>query len=164
MLPYDNATVRRRDRLLDPERAEELLRGGEYGFLAMVSDREEGGAYGVPLSYVWDGAGALYIHCAPEGRKLRCVERSPRVTFCVVGRTRVCPERFTTAYESIVVECRAVRGLDEGERMQALGLLLEKYSPDDVEVGMRYAEKSFHRTEVVRLDILRMSGKCKVIR
>ena len=89
MLPYDNATVRRRDRLLDPERAEELLRGGEYGFLAMVSDREEGGAYGVPLSYVWDGAGALYIHCAPEGRKLRCVERSPRVTFCVVGRTRV---------------------------------------------------------------------------
>ena len=160
MLPYDNATERRRDRLLDPERAEELLRGGEYGFLAMVSDREEGGAYGVPLSYVWDGAGALYIHCAPEGRKLRCVERSPRVTFCVVGRTRVCPERFTTAYESIVVECRAVRGLDEGERMQALGLLLEKYS----EVGMRYAEKSFHRTEVVRLDILRVSGKCKVIR
>lgn len=100
----------------------------------------------------------------PRGRKLRCVERSPRVTFCVVGRTRVCPERFTTAYESIVVECRAVRGLDEGERMQALGLLLEKYSPDDVEVGMRYAEKSFHRTEVVRLDILRVSGKCKVIR
>ena len=139
MLPYDNATVRRRDRLLDPERAEELLRGGEYGFLAMVSDRD-------------------------EGRKLRCVERSPRVTFCVVGRTRVCPERFTTAYESIVVECRAVRGLDEGERMQALGLLLEKYSPDDAEVGMRYAEKSFHRTEVVRLDILRVSGKCKVIR
>lgn len=57
-----------------------------------------------------------------------------------------------------------MRGLDDEERMHALGLLLEKYSPDDREVGMRYAEKSFHRTEVVRLDILGASGKCKVIR
>mgnify|MGYP000788993367 FL=1 len=164
MFRYDNSTVRRRDRLLAPERALELLREGEYGFLAMVSDDERGGAYGLPLSYVWDGGDALYIHCAPEGRKLRCLERSPRVTFCVVGRTRVFPARFTTAYESLLLECRAVRGLDDEERMHALGLLLEKYSPDDREVGMRYAEKSFHRTEVVRLDILGASGKCKVIR
>lgn len=164
MFRYDNSTVRRRDRLLAPERALELLREGEYGFLAMVSDDERGGAYGLPLSYVWDGADALYIHCAPEGRKLRCLERSPRVTFCVVGRTRVFPARFTTAYERLLLECRAVRGLDDEERMHALGLLLEKYSPDDREVGMRYAEKSFHRTEVVRLDILGASGKCKVIR
>lgn len=164
MFRYDNSTVRRRDRLLAPERALELLREGEYGFLAMVSDDERGGAYGLPLSYVWDGADVLYIHCAPEGRKLRCLERSPRVTFCVVGRTRVFPARFTTAYESLLLECRAVRGLDDEERMHALGLLLEKYSPDDREVGMRYAEKSFHRTEVVRLDILGASGKCKVIR
>lgn len=164
MFRYDNSTVRRRDRLLAPERALELLREGEYGFLAMVSDDERGGAYSLPLSYVWDGADALYIHCAPEGRKLRCLERSPRVTFCVVGRTRVFPARFTTAYESLLLECRAVRGLDDEERMHALGLLLEKYSPDDREVGMRYAEKSFHRTEVVRLDILGASGKCKVIR
>lgn len=164
MFRYDNSTVRRRDRLLAPERALELLREGEYGFLAMVSDDERGGAYGLPLSYVWDEADALYIHCAPEGRKLRCLERSPRVTFCVVGRTRVFPARFTTAYESLLLECRAVRGLDDEERMHALGLLLEKYSPDDREVGMRYAEKSFHRTEVVRLDILGASGKCKVIR
>lgn len=164
MFRYDNSTVRRRDRLLAPERALELLREGEYGFLAMVSDDERGDAYGLPLSYVWDGADALYIHCAPEGRKLRCLERSPRVTFCVVGRTRVFPARFTTAYESLLLECRAVRGLDDEERMHALGLLLEKYSPDDREVGMRYAEKSFHRTEVVRLDILGASGKCKVIR
>lgn len=48
--------------------------------------------------------------------------------------------------------------------MHALELLLAKYSPDDREVGMKYAEKSFHRTEIVRLEILAVSGKSKVVR
>ena len=163
MFPYDNSTVRRRDRLLANERALELLRNGEYGFLALISDAEEGGAYGIPLSYVWDGGEVLYIHCAPQGRKLNCLERSPWVTFCVVGATQVFPSKFTTAYESILLRCRAVRGLDPAERTRALRLLLEKYSPDDCETGMRYAEKSFHRTEVLRLEIRSASGKCKRI-
>ena len=44
------------------------------------------------------------------------------VSFCVVGRTQVHPSKFTTAYESVVVRCRAVRGLEPAERMQALRL------------------------------------------
>ena len=50
-----------------------------------------------------------------------------------------------------------------GERMQALRLLLEKYSPDDCVTGMRYAEKSFHRTEILRLEVETVSGKAKRI-
>ncbi len=161
-IPYDNGAVRRQDRLLPPEAAEALLRTGEYGVLSMQA--EQGGGYGIPLSYVWDGAGSIYIHCAPEGRKLRALERCAEASFCVVGRTEVHPALFTTAYESIVVRCRAVRGLPPEERMHALELLLAKYSPDDREVGMRYAAKSFHRTEIVRLEILAVSGKSKVVR
>ena len=44
---YDNSTVRRQDRLLEEERAREILQVGEYGFLAMAS--AEGG-YGVPIN------------------------------------------------------------------------------------------------------------------
>ena len=30
--------------------------------------KDDGGrGYGMPLNYVWDGADALYIHCAPDG-------------------------------------------------------------------------------------------------
>lgn len=159
---FDNAAVRRRDRLLDETRARELLCRGEYGILSMQA--EEGGGYGVPVSYVWDGAGVIYVHCATEGRKLRCVDRVPEVSFCVVGRTEVFPGKFTTAYESVVIRARAVRGLDEAERWRALRLLLAKYSPDEVERGLSYAEKSFHRTEILRLDILSASGKCKCIK
>ncbi len=161
MIPYDNTAVRRQDRLLDVARACELLRTGEYGVLSMQA--EEGGGYGIPLSYVWDGCGRIYVHCAPEGRKLRALDRCPEVSFCVVGRTQVHPSKFTTAYESVVVRCRAVRGLVPAERMQALRLLLEKYSPDDCVTGMRYAEKSFHRTEILRLEVETVSGKAKRI-
>ena len=103
MMEYRNDSVRRQDRLLGEERARELLRGGEYGFLAMASDE---GAYGIPVNYVAEGD-TIYIHCAPEGRKLRAIAADARVSFCVVGVTRPVPEKFTTAYESIVVSGRA---------------------------------------------------------
>ena len=161
MFRFDNADVRRQDRLLDETAARELLRTGEYGVLSMQA--AEGGGYGIPLSYVWDGETRIYVHCAPEGRKLRCLDRCAEVSFCVVGRTKVLPSKFTTAYESVVLQCRAVRGLSPEERMDALRLLLEKYAPEDCVTGMRYAEKSFHRTEILRLEIRPASGKQKKI-
>lgn len=78
-----------------------------------------------------------------------------------MGATEVCPAQFTTAYESIVLDCRARRGLPPGERMRALELLLEKYSPAHKTTGLRYAEASFARTEIVRLDVVAWSGKTK---
>ena len=71
------------------------------------------------------------------------------------------PNKFTTGYESIVLQCEIKRGIGEDERMHALRLLLEKYSPDDMVVGMKYAEKSFGRTEIVRMTVVEFSGKCK---
>ena len=37
-------------------------------------------------------------------------------------------------------------GLNEEERINALHLLIEKYSPNDKVIGNQYAQKSFHRT------------------
>ena len=45
--------------------------------------------------------------------------------------------------------------------MRALELLLEKYSPAHKTTGLRYAEASFARTEIVRLDVVAGSGKTK---
>lgn len=114
-----------------------------------------------PLNYVWDEADAIYIHCAPEGRKLHCLRECDRVTFCIVGKTQVLPARFTTFYESILLDCRARTGLTAEERRRALNHLIGKYSPEYKTIGRQYVEKSFHRTEIIRLDILSWSGKCK---
>lgn len=156
-MEYRNDGVRRQDRLLDEGRAREILLGGEYGFLAMASPE---GGYGIPVNYVVEG-GTVYIHCAPEGRKLRAMASDCRVSFCVVGATRPVPEKFTTAYESIVIEGRARVVVSDDERRRALELLVEKYSPDYAAVGAAYIEKSFHRTAVIAIDAERCSGKAK---
>ena len=67
-MEFSNKEVRRQDRLLDEKRAMEIIKEGEYGILSMVTE-EGNGAYGIPLSYVWDRGNSIYIHCAPVGRK-----------------------------------------------------------------------------------------------
>ncbi len=161
-MTYDNSTIRRQDRLLDQERADELLRTSEYGTLSMADN--DGTPYGIPINFVWDGAESVYLHCAPEGRKLRVLAKNPQVSFSIVGRVHLLPNKFTTEYESVILTGHAVLDLDADERMKALKLLLAKLSPDDMEVGLRYAEKSFGRTAIIRLDITHYSGKSKVVR
>lgn len=158
---YDNSGVRRQDRLLDETRARELLAAGEYGVLSLT---DTSGPYGIPVNFVWNGRSSIYIHCAPVGRKLAYIDHDERVSFCVVGKTELRPAQFTTGYESIVLTCRARHNLPPEERMEALEALLEKYSPDDREIGRIYAQKSFARTEIIRLDIDHWSGKAKHVK
>lgn len=157
---YNNSCIRRQDRTLGEDRAIEILKTCEYGVLSLQTE-DGNGAYGIPLNYVWDGGNSIYIHCAPIGRKLNCIDACNNVSFCLVGRTKVVPEQFTTAYESVILKCTAHRSLHEAERMSALSLLLSKYCPNEKARGITYAEKSFHRTEIIRLDIEEFSGKTK---
>lgn len=161
MLPENlNDTIRRQDRVMTEEEALPLLETGEYGFLAMQA--EEGGGYGLPLSYAWDAERhAVYIHCAPEGRKLRCLAAEPRVSFCIVGRTHVLPEQFTTEYQSVLLFGTATAELDDAERRHGLDLILRKYCPHLLDIGKKFAKTSFHRTRVIRIDISAWSAKTK---
>lgn len=156
---YDNTAVRRQDRLLAFDRALELLRNGEYGFLALGGES----GYGLPTNFVLCDT-SIYFHCAPEGEKLRRMALCDKASFCVVGNTAPQPGKFTTEYESVLVFGRITLVSDDTERMRALEFLIDKYSAEFKETGLKYAEKSFHRTTILRLDIDRLSGKCKKIR
>jgi nitroimidazol reductase NimA-like FMN-containing flavoprotein (pyridoxamine 5'-phosphate oxidase superfamily)/GNAT superfamily N-acetyltransferase len=150
--------IRRKDRIMDNEQAMQLLANGEYGFLAMCAKNDYG--YGVPLSYALEGA-SIYFHCAPEGFKLENIRQNNRVSFCVVGRTQVLPRQFSTAYESVLAFGRIVCDLPEEERHKALNLLVAKYSPDFTDISKTYISKSFHRTNILRLDLEHFSGKVR---
>lgn len=152
--------VRRKDRILQDAEAEELLRNGEYGFLSMVN--VDGGGYGIPLSYALCN-GSIYFHCAPEGHKLDNLAADNRVTFTVIGATRVVPEKFTTAYRSVIAFGTVTSVASDAERLQALRLLVDKYSPAYAEVAEKYIKGSFARTHILRLDIDGISAKAKKI-
>lgn len=156
---YSNSEVRRQDRLLNLDSALTLLKDGEYGVMSVID--ESGKVYGVPLSFVWDGENTIYIHCATEGRKLRCIDINPNVSFCVVGKTKVIAQKFTTEYESIILDCLVLRHLEPEIRMKALLMLVDKYSPGLHENGKKNAESAFQITEVLQLQIVKWSGKRK---
>lgn len=161
MMKYINETVRRQDRLLDEAKAISLLRNGEYGVLSMVTDN---GGYGIPVNFVWDKKNSIYIHCAPEGRKLKAIRENPNVSLCIIGKVHLLPNKFTTEYESAIFFGKAHVNLSNEEKMKALHLLIDKLSSDFKDIGAKYAEKSFHRVEIIRVDFEEFSGKQKKVR
>ncbi len=149
--------MRKAERQVTQEEAEAILRGGEYGILSLQG--ENGYAYGIPLSYVYDAA-TIYFHCATEGKKLDCLAQNDKVSFCVVGATQVLPEKFSTKYESAIAFGRA--SLVEGEEKDAALLaLVEKYSPDFIAAGKDYIVKGKARTVVIKLAVEKISGKAR---
>ena len=159
-MKYVNDRVRRQDRLMDEERALELLRDGEYGVLSMVADNA---GYGIPVNFVWDGDHSVYIHCAPSGRKLDAIEKNPNVSLCIIGNVHLIPRNFTTEYESAIFFGEARIHLSDEEKMHALHLLIDKLSADFKEIGDKYAHKSFHRVEIIRIDFTEFRGKRKKV-
>lgn len=165
-MKYEISKIRRKDRALDESSALELLTRAEYGVLSLADTSSaadgEPAAYGVPLDFVFDSIrGCIYFHCAKEGRKLECLRNSPIASFCIVGKTRILPEKFSTEYESVIAECRAVVVSDAPERAAALKMLVEKYSPAHTQKGLEYIAAAAQRAEVVRLEILEFSGKSR---
>lgn len=146
-----NETMRRQDRLMNDDAALNLLRTAEYGVLSLQA--EEGGGYGVPLHFAWDGGDSIVFHCAPEGRKLRCLTTCGRVSFCIVGGTQVIPSKFSTNYESVIVHGTAEVLTDATESIRALTALAVKYLPENPEACRKYAEALSRRTVALCLTI-----------
>jgi uncharacterized protein len=149
--------VRRTDREINREQATQLLAEGEYGFLATAGP--DGQAYGLPLNYVYKN-NCLYFHCALEGHKLENIKANNKVSFCVVGRTKVLPDKFSTEYESAIAFGTAsmVQGK---ERYDALLSFLEKYSPDFLEEGKKAITKYDDKTTIIKVDIDHLTGKAR---
>lgn len=149
--------IRRKDREISTEEASELLTTAEYGILSTVG--ADGEPYGVPLNYVWRDQ-HIYFHCATSGHKLDNLAAQPRVSFCVVGQTRLLPEKFSTEYESAIAFGVASEAQGE-ERSAALVWLLEKYCPDYVEEGKEYISRKDQVTKVIKIEVDQLSGKAR---
>ncbi len=149
--------LRRDDRAIPDSEAKEILQAGEYGVLSTVS--AEGQPYGVPVSYSYVGD-VIYFHCAPEGHKLDNLNDNNKVSFCVVGRTQVLPDKFAINYESVIVFGKASEVTSE-EKHAGLVEILKKYSPDFMDKGLRYIEGDGPKAKVYKIVIESMTGKAR---
>ena len=82
------------------------------------------------------------------------------MSFCVVGRTQILPDKFATNYESVIVFGKAFEVTDN-EKHAGLVELLKKYSPGFMEKGLRYVEGDGGKARVYRIVIESMTGKSR---
>lgn len=151
--------MRRRRQLLPQADTVEMLRSGTSGVLAVHGD--DGYPYAVPMSFVLDD-GKLYLHSAVSGHKLDAIERSDKVSFCVIGGDDVVQSEFTTHFRSVIVFGRARVLTEPEEKRRALRLLAEKYSPDHVGAAGAEIEGAWDRTCAVVIDIEHATGKAAI--
>ena len=150
--------LRREDRRLDNAASMALLKRGEYGILSTADTHQQ--PYGIPVNYVIM-EGNIFFHCAVEGRKLENILANDRVSFCVVGKTELLPEQFSTRYESVVVSGSAKVIDDRVIKKNALRALVEKYAPTHAAAGEAYIDKLMDKTAVVCVTIQKLDGKCR---
>lgn len=146
--------MRRKTQQLPQAEAEELLRAGSSGVLALAGN--EGYPYALPISYVYH-EGRLYFHCAPTGHKLDAIARCPKASFCVIAQDDVVPERYTTRYRSVIAFGSIRRLEDEQAIVKALDILGRKYAPG-LDPSAEIA-RSLHRVCVLEMEIERLTGK-----
>jgi len=149
--------MRRKDRQITQQESIDILQKGEYGILSMCTHTNEG--YGVPLNYAFDGNN-IYFHCAKEGSKLDYLRNNPKVSFCVVGETKVLPSQFGTLYESVIVSGYTSE-VEEAEKLEALNRLIEKYSGEFIPEGKEYIDKLLNKVTVIKLTVESLSGKAR---
>ena len=151
--------LRRKKQALTEAECRDILSRGAYGVLAVAGD--DGYPYAVPVNYVLRG-NAIYFHSAKTGHKIDAIARNDKVSFCVVDKSDLAPERFTTYFKSVIAFGRARIVDDKAESLDALTALTQTLAPSESPDHQREEiEQCEHAGSVaiVAIDIEHLSGK-----
>lgn len=147
--------MRRKRQMLTKEESTAILTKMTHGTLALSGD--DGYPYAVPLSYVYSD-GKIFFHSALNGHKIDAIMFNNKVSFCVVERDDVSPGEFTTYFRSVIVFGKARILTNETEKLMALRLLADKYSPHQPGTEAEISRGVNHML-MIEIDIEHLSGK-----
>lgn len=153
--------MRRNDRkITDSAEIDDILKKALFGHLGVCDGGEP---YVLPLNF-GISEGAIYFHCATEGRKLDVLRRNPKACFQVeidtelVASTRTCG--WGMLYRSVVVSgvVSVVESLEEKSR--GLTALMRKCAGDSF--SHDFTEQELAAVAVLRLDPVSRTGKARL--
>ena len=124
--------MRRFKQELSKEECMEILKNEPRGVLSVLGD--DGYPYGMPVTHWYNEKnGKIYFHGASEGHKFDSIKNNPKVSFCVISQDKIIPEKYTTAYESVVVFGNAKIMDDKEEIKKVIYDFAKKFHPTDTE-------------------------------
>lgn len=148
--------MRRSKQLLPQETAIEILNRNTSGVLALSGD--DGYPYAVPMSYVY-ADGKIYFHSAKSGHKIDAIRRNEKVSFCVIDRDQIVPEKYTTYFRSVIVFGRIQLVADTEEMGRIAAMLAMKYSSDYKDGIPKEINASIRNMAVLEMTIDHITAK-----
>ncbi len=148
--------MRRKDKQTSPEQALEWLKNGSSGVLSLVDEHSK--PYCVPVSYIYH-AGAIWIHCAQEGKKLDCIAHNDNACFLVFSDYGPISEKYSVRYESVIVSGKAslVRFVPMVE--EVLYEISKKYTTNDDADIERVIRRDLSKVSIIRISVDEITGK-----
>lgn len=133
-----------------------ILKQKTHGILALCDEKSF--PYTVPLNYVYLND-KIYFHCATVGRKLDIIHQNNKASFCVIDQDAVIPEKFTTAYSSVIASGTIKAITDEKDKQIILEEFIRKFSADYFTEGLEEIKIYMNRTCILELTIEELTGK-----
>lgn len=147
---------RNKKQVLSQDECNKVLNECTSGVLSVLGDDDY--PYGVPLSYSYKD-NRLYFHGMQVGHKIDAIKKHDKVSFTVIETDQIVAKEYTTYFRSVIVFGRAHIVEDLDEKRDALMKLMVKYSPDFLDGGEEYIEKSIKAVGIFYIDIEHISGK-----
>jgi len=140
----------------DRQVLQEILQGAVICRIAMMDgDRP----YILPVNYGYSD-GCLFIHSAPEGKKIDLLRKNRQVCFEVEDRPEIIKgERacdWTTRYRSVVGYGEVEILTDEAGKRRGLEVIMARHGAPDL---IDFNQKNLDRMVILKLRITSMTGK-----
>lgn len=114
--------------------------------------------YIIPVNFGYKND-TIYIHCAPEGKKLDIIRKNPNICFefdqCneIIEKDKAC--NWSIKYKSVIGFGLASIVNDYDSKIYALKIIMSQYS----EKQHTFSEDSVKKTAIIQILIKNLSGK-----
>lgn len=151
--------MRKSERAMDSEFALQLFE--KCGYAVITSINEDGTPYAVPISPVLLN-GFIYIHGDRAGLKNDNFARNKNVCLTCVESTKLLPLKFSTEYESAIIDGEIELVENKEEKYSALITICEKYASSNMENAKKYIAAMLEKTAIYKIKIKKASGKANL--
>jgi len=145
-----------RQEIRDQLTLEEILQGTIICRMAMMDGDLP---YIIPFNYGYK-EGCLYIHSAPDGKKIDLLRKNPEVCFEVEDKMEITTGElacdWSTRYRSVVGYGNVEILSDEAGKQQGLEVIMAQHGAPELR---EFNPKNINRMVILKLTITSMTGK-----
>ena len=151
--------MRRNDKEINNIKSmESILHEADY---CMIGLSDNNSPYMVPMNFGFKDNN-LYLHSAPEGKKIEIIKVNNKVSFGVQIKTEVVKNEkacnWGMNYMSVIGEGYAFFIEDYNKKVEALNIIMSKYSDCETNT-FEYSETVLNNLSLIKVEVKELKGK-----